>query len=610
VKKTSINRKIQKKEEPMDTKKPAFSKQVIIICVVLAVMLIGTVMAFQKAYSGKNAGGSAVPTISNAPSDTTLPIASASADVSVSGTPPPSASPSPTATPAPTLPGTPVIDISNEPEKPVAEHPLRLFWSSDYGVILGGETSPIFIEGKFGVDSYDTFVTRSDDHSAAAFIVNMDSTQYVGDLWYSDGIDAKEIAQNVNPNMYRLSKDGSTVAYMTVDNFATYDMSLYTYDNDTGLTTLITKHAYQVYALSPDGDSVAYTNYPDASNPNAVLGYYSIDGGEPQALGENCYTAALMDHGEIVYYFKYDDSGATFCALHDGEITEYSSALYENWDIIFNEDGSQILYSTSTGGTYFSQTGGSPVKVFNSNLSGIVGQMLVGDGPVLFNEYSSVSYMSGMNASMSIQYSDHYNLCNVLFGTSLAAVYFDEYLQAYTVNSTDYSGKISEEGHAYAYLDNNMEGSSLMYVHDYLLSGTGSEEDAINLGDNAYLYWVAPDTSVYYVDYAGNLNVYRYPGKTTILAGNVRDLKGVTNGDESCLYYMTDTGLYFLTTQTDAKPYPIAQGVDNFLAGDFGVIYLLSDPELGRSGLYYSADGKKSDWIMSFHLIASTTYGG
>jgi len=595
----------------MDTKKPAFSKQVIIICVVLAVMLIGTVMAFQKAYSGKNAGGSAVPTISNAPSDTTLPIASAADEGSISGTPAPSDSPSPTATPAPTHPAAPVIDISDEPEQPVVEHPLRLFWSSDYGVILGGETSPIYIEGQFGVDSYMTYASLSADHSAVAFIVNLDRMQYyVGDLWYSDGVEAKEIAQNVNPNMYRLSKDGSTVAYMTVDYAANADMSLYTYDNDTGLTTLITKHADMVYALSPDGDSIAYTTNPDASNPYVVQGFYSIDKGEPQALEENCCAVVLMDHGEMIYCLKSDDSGTSFFALHDGEEIEYLSTSVTEWNMITNDDCSQILFSFTSGETYFSQLGGSPIKVLHNSIEGLANQIPTGDGPVLFSTYSAESEMYGANMSVRIQYSNHHNLCNQLYGTSTATVFFDEYLQEHTAAADSNNGKFSEDGHAYAYLDYNMEGSSLMYVHDYLLSSTGAAKDAINLTDNAYLYWVAPDASVFFVDSESNLNVYRYPGKTTILAGNVSSLQGVTNGDASCLYYMTYTGLYSLTTQTDAKPYPIAQDVDDFFAGDFGVIYLLSDPELGRSGLYYSADGKKSDWIMSFHLIESMTYGG
>ena len=43
----------------------------------------------------------------------------------------------------------------------------------------------------------------------------------------------------------------------------------------------------------------------------------------------------------------------------------------------------------------------------------------------------------------------------------------------------------------------------------------------------------------------------------------------------------------------------VAQGVEQFTVGDYGVAYYATDANYGRTGLYYSADGIIYEWIMS-----------
>lgn len=538
------------------------------------------------------------------------------------------------------------FDLTGE-QWSVYSNALTIEANSEYVMVLGGENSPLRMDGKYSrindyyygySDALSMDTQYSMDGTSLASILDRDNSK-TGKLMYCDGKSVFEVAKGVD--RFLLSNDGSTIAYLTGTYEHGIGCPLYLFDCSTGETRFITDGASRLFTLSPSGDAIAYCTFYEADNADALQAYFIVNGEKVQDIGKDCYCVALTDAGSTVYYAQKLEDGEEFYAMHNSEIqllAHSQKADLNNPTVLsqycFNNDCSQVVFGNGKS-IYFSMDGGEPrliCKGLGATYSGI------------YDPWSG--YTQGLyrfitdegHTSASASYPGTKNLCNILFNImfsfgSADPVFFDENMQIHTIDLPANIWGISSRNHSLTFNDGN-----IYFLENYLVS----DAEPVNTGRLAYIQ--SEDKTVYSLSYpdasSGNsavleLKVSQNGGKAVHVSDAVISLCLLEKDGPDILYYLavppeidpassdilyTDffpyAALYALEDVPGAQPVLLASKVCRITTGDYGVVYwqfAAADDTVplyywGENDLvdvYYSRDGVNFTKIMQHSFLYS-----
>ena len=554
----------------------------------------------------------------------------------------------PTPSPAPLPPIH--IDLTGD-QGSVYGNPLTMEANDEYVMVLGGENSPLRMDGKypctyeyyFGYVDFSSMDTQySMKGTSLAAILDKDSSK-TGKLMYCDGKNVLEVAGDVDS--FKLSNDGSTIAYLTGAYEHGVGSTLYLFDCITGETRFITAGASRLFTLSPSGDAIAFCTFYEVDNADALQAFFCVNDGEVQDIGKDCYSVALTDDGSTVYYNKKLEDGEEFYAMHNGEErllahpykVDYINPIpFANY--CFNNDCSQVVFAYGDAG-YFSINGGEPRLVFKGAGTTYSGTYDLWSG----SKQGLYRYITDAgHTSASATFPGTNNLCNILFYVAteyglVDPVFFDESLKEHAINLPDeiWGITISNQSISYKTFD------TAFFVEDYL------EPGAEPVNTDSFSYLQSADKTAYSLSYSdavgGNpdiheLNVYQNGGDAVQISDTVLSISLLEKDGPDILYYLAvppdvdpaspDTAytdyfpyadLYTLEDVAGAQPALLADNVCRIETGDYGVVYwqfasaadalpqyYWNDNDL--VDVYYSRDGVNFTKILQRSFLYS--YGG
>lgn len=233
---------------------------------------------------------------------------------------------------------------------------------------IGGAADARYTEESliaFGTDSGVCFANMSGETVACyagSYTVCMDGTaayacDWGGPLYYCTAGEKTKVAEDAQ--YAAISFDGKFLIYVWSDGEV---CKLCRYDADTGDTELLDKFGneqmYPELAVSPDGKSVLYT-VPDDGGTELFL---SLEGQEPESLGENRHPIVLSDKGEYVYYCEVDDRETSLYVMHDGDTVRIGRVDEDITLVCANRAGDELSYGTKDA-TYLSMHGEKAKKI-------------------------------------------------------------------------------------------------------------------------------------------------------------------------------------------------------------------------------------------------------
>ena len=530
-------------------------------------------------------------------------------------------------------------------------NPLTMEANDEYVMVLGGENSPLRMDGKYP-DTYENYFNfinllsmdtqYSMDGTSLAVILDRDSTK-TGKLMYCDGKSAFEVAKGVD--RFQLSNDGSTIAYLTGTYEHGVGCPLYLFDCNTGETRFITEGASRLFTLSPSGDAIAYCTFYEVDNPDALQAFFCVNKGEVQDIGKDCYCVALTDDGSTVYYAKKREDGEEFYAMHNGEIRLLAhppKADFNNPNpfsqfaqYCFNDDCSQVVFRNDNA-IYFSVDGGEPRFICKGIAASYFGNYdLWSVSKQGLNRYiTDEGHTNGAATFPGTK-----NLCNILFYISTVfgtadPVFFDENILVHTIAMPDDIWGITCRNQSISYT----AGDTSYFVRNYLDPGA----EPVDTGSFAYLQ--SEDNTAYSLSYSddagGNSNIHELyvsqnGGDAVHVSGAVLSFYLLEKDGPDILYYLAvppeidpsspDTlytdyfpyaALYALEDVPGAQPVLLASKVCRIEMGDYGVVYwqfAADDDALPQSywgnndlvDVYYSSNGVDFTKIMQRSFLYS-----
>ena len=530
-------------------------------------------------------------------------------------------------TPSP-VPLPPVhFDLTGE-QGSVYGNPLTIEANDDYVMVLGGENSPLRMDGKFSLidnyyysDGYMNLLSMdtqySTDGTSLAVILDRDSTK-TGKLMYCDGKSVLEVANGVDS--FQLSNDGSTIAYLT----GTYEHgvggSLYLFDCNSGKTRFISDGASRLFTLSPSGDAIAYCTFYEADNADALQAFFCVNNGEEQDIGKDCYCVALTDDGSTVYYVRKLEDGEEFYAMHNGKIRLLAHPYSADLNIpnpfaqyCLNNDCSQVVFGNGSE-IYFSVDGGEPRFICKGFAATYIGVYDQSSGSAQgFNRYLT----DEGHTNCATTFPGTKNLCNILFYISSAfgtldPVFFDENMLVHTIDVPDNIWGISSMNHSFSYSDGNIH-----FLENYLVP----DAEPVNTGRIAYMQ--SEDRTVYSLSYPDassensavlELKVSQNGGEAVHISDVVLSFYLLEKDGPDILYYLavppeidpassgiqyTDyfpyAALYSLEDVPGAQPVLLASKVCRIVTGDYGVVYWKYAAADAAAPFYYWSDNDLVD---------------
>lgn len=463
-------------------------------------------------------------------------------------------------------------------------------------VIVVGKDQTFEIQGV--LDSADYTI----DSSKVVMLFDR-SENGTGRLVLCDGTEAKDIATDVSA--FRISNDGSTLAFLTGVYSEGVGCDLYIYDCASGETNLIAESAGWQFALSPNGKAIAYTVFDDPENVNSwscVLWMENNDQGE---FARDMIPAALTDDGSIVYAINDSDSTDASTKNELWAVTDNERVLLgylfeeqgKSIDIYFNQDFSQVLFD-GVSGIYFSKNGEKAECV---------------DQGVFIEGYSACKRQCVISEDADscwfwINNSCTENLFNVFMKVRQANVneyniwYFTEELNAITLTAVSEIKpfRIHKES-ILAYDDQSEE---MIYVKDIFSPQYYSEYDAsqeIRISCPSLWQFLQTNSGMLYYCNSYSTNVLPFVLHRIFLGGDDSEVEISTEcvwfwyldreNEPGLIYYLeygennTSEGessyiydyyydLYCLEDATDAIPHKIAENVCEAGIGDYGIYYL------------------------------------
>ena len=169
----------------------------------------------------------------------------------------------------------------------------------------------------------DYYYSRSSMDQAVTVYLAEDDT-----LWAVTKKGLVELGDEVET--FQLSADGSTVAYIDVDQ------SLYLGSTKTGECEEIAEDAVSV-VLSPNGKTVVYMTY-EKDEPVTWL----HNAKEPVELGESLYPLAVSDGAKYLYCIN--EKNALVLVDKKGDTEKLCADVDDGNDFLFNKDLSQIIF--------------------------------------------------------------------------------------------------------------------------------------------------------------------------------------------------------------------------------------------------------------------------
>ena len=486
-----------------------------------------------------------------------------------------------------------------------AMKPLLLISGEDETLIYTGENEPITIDGM--KDSY----AYSMDGKAVALTVDIDD-EYLAALWYCDGKDAVDVAEDVYS--FILSADGSKIAYLQDYAYEDSVGDLYVYDVSTKKSELIVKDAYTEFALSPDGESISYTtdvSMDDYGYLESFTGYVSINGDEAEEIGENLVAVAMANDGKYIYYVEIDTDNSEVGSLfiRHGDTDEKMGDIDLYSGIYLNRDCSDVLF-VKNGSTYISVDAADREKVSDMEVS----RALVPESMQYYQSYSQDIYSAIADvdsfAELLVAFTDYED-----GGTVIA--YLDK----------DYNGTDIDELDDYAYMYGitvSPDGKSLYYTNDsgkllYYKDFRDLDADPVKLDsdEDVDTFVVMPDkTTIYYVDVEQTLWVQRGDKDPEEIADSVESYPLLVSQDGKGIYFIADFEtaddadgyagggtLYYVKDSEDADPEELAEDVYTVKVSEYGTVYYVYDSydEETYSMLteaFFSLDGEKFESVM------------
>ena len=526
-------------------------------------------------------------------------------------------------------------------------NPLTMEANNAYVIVLGGENSPLRMDGKYSntndyyygyVDSLSMDTQYSMDGTSLASILNRDSSK-TGKLMYCDGKSVFEVATGVD--RFQLSNDGSTIAYLTGIYEHGVGCPLYLFDCKTGETRFITEGASRLFTLSPSGDAIAYCTFYEVDNPDALQAFFCVNGGKAQDIGKDSYCVALKDDGSTVYYAKKLEDGEEFYAMHNGEIRLLAHPAKVDLNnpnpfaqYCFNNDCSQVVFGNGSA-ICFSVDGGEPrfiCKGLGASYSGTF-DLWSGSTQGLYRFITDAGH-----TNVSAAYPGTKNLCNILFNISLAfgsadPVFFDENMLVHTIDLPANIWGITSRNQSLTYNDGFVN-----FLENYL------DPNAQPVNTDCFAYLLSEDNTAYSLSYSdasgGNLamlelKVSQNGGAAIPISETVLSFYLMEKDGPDILYYLADppeintaspdilytnyfpyAALYALQDIPGAQPVLLASKVCRITTGDYGVVYwqfAAADDTVplyywGENDLidvYYSRDGVNFTKIMQHSFLYS-----
>ncbi len=154
------------------------------------------------------------------------------------------------------------------------------------------------------------------------------------------------------------SSDGSKVVYYTDDG------DLYLYDVSNGKSTSIGEfESLDALAIAPDGSAVVYTD-----NASGEITSYIYKSGSTSEidLSQTKVPFAVSNSGKYIYCYD-TSSGSIYISDQKGYTEKIKSDVY--WQVLFNDDNTEMIFFTNDGATYYYPANGEAKKISSSRVA-------------------------------------------------------------------------------------------------------------------------------------------------------------------------------------------------------------------------------------------------
>ena len=465
---------------------------------------------------------------------------------------------------------------------------LLVIKGEDEVQIYAGDKKPVTIDGRADRSVY------TNDGRKVAVSIDVDENG-LGELWYSDGKKAEDIAGSVYN--FAFSASGTRIAYLTDYDYESGVGDLYVYDIQTKKSEQIAQEASTDFTLSPDGKSIGYTSdisIDDNGYVDSYKGYLCINGGKAEEIGDNLYVFAISNDAKYVYYVETDpaspDTGDLYIRHGKSDDKIGSVNLYSAFYL--NNDCSELVFVKS-GSTYLCADGKDKEKISDMALSAVVAV----DGTQYSSNNSSSVYAVTLNIN---SFSEQLLAVTDDSGSGTTLTYLKKDLTTEDIDDLNdyyymYNMNLESNGKTLYYL--NDSGQILKYK-DYRDHETDPEK--IKSDEDIIYYIVMPDQSaIYYIDAQQTLWVQRGTSDPEEIASDVQTYSLNVSKDEKGIYYICDFKaaddndeyagggtLNYIKNTAKAKSSEIADNVYSIEVHDYGTVYYVYDATDESTGSY------------------------
>ena len=465
---------------------------------------------------------------------------------------------------------------------------LLVIKGEDEVQIYAGDKKPVTIDGRADRSVY------TNDGRKVAVSIDVDENG-LGELWYSDGKKAEDIADSVYN--FAFSASGTRIAYLTDYDYESGVGDLYVYDIQTKKSEQIAQEASTDFTLSPDGKSIGYTSdisIDDNGYVDSYKGYLCINGGKAEEIGDNLYVFAISNDAKYVYYVETDpaspDTGDLY--IRHGKTDDKIGSVNLYSAFYLNNDCSELVFVKS-GSTYLCADGKDKEKISDMALSAVVAV----DGTQYSSNNSSSVYAVTLNIN---SFSEQLLAVTDDSGSGTTLTYLKKDLTTEDIDDLNdyyymYNMNLESNGKTLYYL--NDSGQILKYK-DYRDHETDPEK--IKSDEDIIYYIVMPDQSaIYYIDAQQTLWVQRGTSDPEEIASDVQTYSLNVSKDEKGIYYICDFKaaddndeyagggtLNYIKNAAKAKSSEIADNVYSIEVHDYGTVYYVYDATDESTGSY------------------------
>ena len=490
--------------------------------------------------------------------------------------------------------------------------------------VVSGKDNVFFLSGGETVEVQGTLdtVEYSGDKAVVAMLLDR-SSDGTGRLVFFDGKTVTEIASDVI--CFRVSCDGSTIAYLIDSKEDDQKGQLYIYSCENGESSLLASSAGEHFALSPNGSAVAYMAFDEEADTDSWQVKKSVGEQPPVLLGENMYPVALSDDGVLVYAVsvRVNEYGRLsqneLIVFQETESRILEKAFYVWWEkeisasLHFNEDCSQVIFYNNDG-IFFSQDGEAAVLLKSSACIMRPNSILKDDS------YSIDRGLSDIRLSYSVTYTGTKNLYRLIYSITAEDTLFEGWIWYFTedlksvlltqIKSSARYEQVDKSILAYRY-------NELIFVEDIYKPKYEDKYDSSDeylISDYVdYHFLLTSDQTIFYYwsdSWVNELRSLKPDGQSepvVISSGCVGMERFIREGKPDLIYYLESKDpllmenpfiyleanyfdLYMIEDVPGASPVLVDTQVSEFECGDFGVYYFKLKKIAPRIAEIYAMD--------------------